>query len=80
MHVVENDEQGLGARPQLQQRDDRLEEAHLRLSRIAAGGRRRPLTELRKDLAQLCRHRTELGADERGFVIAEAAPDRLDKR
>ena len=80
VNVVENDEQPTLARPELEERDDRLEHAQLRLRWISHRRRLSAVAELRKQLPQLPGHLPELGAQEREVMLAELVPDRLDER
>jgi hypothetical protein len=57
VNVVENEEQATGTGPGLEERDDRLEEAQLRLGGIAPGRGWRTVGEPGKQLRQLCGQR-----------------------
>jgi hypothetical protein len=78
--VVEDEEKAAVARPQLEERYDRLEEAQLGLARVARGGRRRAICKLRKQLGQLAGRRTQIGAHEGRVLRGEVLPYRLDER
>ena len=72
--VVEDDEQGLRAGPEVEQRDERLEEAQPR-PRLVTRFRRGPaLAELWEDLGQLRHHRAELGAQRVEILRVELRP------
>ena len=79
--VVDDDEQRLRPRPELEQRYDGFEQTHLGLGRVAAGrGGRQSVAELGEDLAELSGHRAELGAHGGDVLLVEAVADRLDER
>ena len=78
--VVEHEEQSAIARPQLEQRHDRLEEPQLGLGGIAGGCRRGAGRELRKQLCQLLGRRPELGSYVGRVPFAEVVSDRFDER
>ena len=78
--VIEDDEQGVRAGPEVEQRDERLEEAQPRLRLVTGLRRRLPLAELREHLGQLRDHRAELGAQGTEILFVELCPDRLDER
>ena len=78
--VVEDDEQGVRAGPEVEQRDERLEEAQPRLRLVTRFRRGLSLPELREHLGQLRHHRAELGAQRVEVLLVELRPDRLDER
>ena len=80
MDVVEDDEQGVRAGPEVEQRDERLEETQPRLRLVTGLRRRLSLAELREHLGQLRDHRAELGAQGTEILFVELGPDRLDER
>jgi hypothetical protein len=80
MDVVEDQEQRVLARPELEQGDDRLEETELRLSRVAPDCRCGSFAELREHLGQLRHHRAEVGAHGGRVLLGQAVPDRFDER
>ena len=77
--VVEDDEEGVRAGPEVEQRDERLEEAQPRLRLVTRFRRGLSLPELWEHLGQLRHHRAELGAQGVEVLLVELRPDRLDE-
>jgi hypothetical protein len=80
VHVVEHDEQAALLGPALEERDDRLEHAQLRLSRVAGLRGRSAVPKLRKQLRQLGGHRPEPSPHLGEILLAELVPDRFYER
>ena len=80
MHVVEHEEQAAILCPELQQRDDRFEEAQLCLGGVAFGRGRRALGQLREELGQLVGRRPQGRAQGGRILLVQVFSDGLDER
>jgi hypothetical protein len=78
--VVEHEQQPTITRPLLEQRDDRLEHAQLRLRRVARRRGRSAVPELREQLRQLRGHRPQAFPHLGEILRTELVPDRFYER
>ncbi len=78
VEVVEDEQLGARVRPEVEQRDEGLEEPQLRLGRVAGRGGG-AVAELREDLRELRDHRSELGAQSARVLLVQPLADRLDE-